>query len=145
MPREGRLTHRPSRSCSVSPQNIRQLFYPISFLPLQSFPQTVENCLICCLGLPIALGVHGRRVPISYPKASIVFSEYLAIKLQPIIQHQCPGDPKPCNNILLNEFFHIYIPNIRQGFNFHQFGKLICGHHHISPVPRSSRERTYYV
>ena len=41
--------------------------------------------------------------------------------------------------------FHVHIFDISQGLSFHSLRKIVCGHYHVSPIPRSSRERPNYV
>lgn len=78
-----------------------------SFPFLQSFLQTIDNHLFCCLSLPIALGVCEWWVSIGYTEVAAVFPKKLTIKLQPIIGYQHLGNSEPCDNVLPHEFFFI--------------------------------------
>ena len=75
---------------SVRPQNVGQLFGPVTLGIVQSSLQPIQNCLVNGLSLPIALRICRGRVPIRDAEITAKIAEGPIVKLQSIVRDKCP-------------------------------------------------------
>ena len=65
-----------------------------------------------------------HRISIAYE--GFVVLEDFVVKLKAIIRDEHIRNPESCNNVLPDESFNIYIPDISQRLSFGPLGKIVC-------------------
>jgi len=103
-----------------------QFFHPSSFCIIKSLFQPIDYNLINNLGLSISLGVGRSEIPVCNSQVTTISPEDLAIKLKAVIQDEGIKDLKLSNDILLDKFLSIHIPDVGQGLDFDPFGEIVC-------------------
>ena len=119
-----------------------ELFHPSPLCLIQPFLQSVHYDLVHGLNLSISLGVGGSGVSVNDPKLATILSKVLAVELETVVRNECVWSSEAGDNVLLDEFLGIYVPNVGQRFNFHPFGEVVGSNYYVSLVPRSFGERT---
>ena len=76
------------------------------------------------------------------PKLAAILPKVLAVELETVVRNECAWSSEACNNVLLDEFLGIHVPNVGQRFSLHPFGEVIGSDYYVSLVPRSFGERT---
>ena len=122
-----------------------QLFHPFSLCFIQLLFQLVKYDLVDRFDLPVPLWIHRGGISIGYAQIIAIPPKGLAIKLQSVIRDKRMRDPKPSDNILLNEFLSIRISNICQRLNFNPLCEVICADQWKSLIPYRVREGTHNV
>ena len=92
------------------------------------------------LGLSIPLGISWCRISICNSQTAAISSEGLAIKLRAIVRDEGVRDPESGDNVLLDKFLYIDIPNVCQYLDFYLFGEIINCYYHKPSVHLDSRE-----
>ena len=79
---------------------------------IQSLFKSAHYDLIDSFGLPISLWIGWSGISILYTKIRTIFPEGFAIKLNAIIRDESIRNPESSNNVLPDEPFDIYIPDV---------------------------------
>ena len=90
-------------------------FYPLSLCIIQSLFKPAHYDIIDSFGLPISLWIGWSGISILYTQIKTVFPEGFAIKLKAIIRYESIRNPESSNNVLPDEPFDIYIPELARG------------------------------
>ena len=95
------LSRGPAGCCSICPQDVRQLFGPISLSTVQSFLQSTQDRLVNGFGLSIALRVRQSRVPVHNAYILAKSRKALLSNCIPLSKMRVFGTPN-----LVTIFFH---------------------------------------
>ena len=96
----------------MCPKNVRQLFHPFFLCIIQLLFEPTHYDLIDNLGQSIPLWICRGGTFICYVQVTAIPPEGFAIKLKTIIRDKCMRDYKPSDNIFLDKFLGIHIPDI---------------------------------
>ncbi|KAB2600287.1 S2-RNase [Pyrus ussuriensis x Pyrus communis] len=100
---------------------------------------SVENCLVRCFGLPIALGIPRR----GHVLLDAIFLEELrqifAYELWVVVCDDGLRDAKSTNDDLSYEALYVHLSCGCRGLCFHPFGEVVSCHDHLASAPNSGR------
>ena len=133
--------------CSSFGGTIRQLtsrefVWPFSLLVGERFLETVEDHLVGCFGLPIALRISQR--------GHVLLNAILLEELRQIFVHELRAvvrlmDAKSANDVPPYEALYVRLSCGRHGLWFYPFDEVIgCHDHHVS-APSSGQHWPYQV
>ena len=63
---------------------------------------------------------------ILYTQIRTIFLEGFIVELKAIIRDKSIGNPESSNNVLPDEPFDIYIPDVSQRLSFDLLGEIVC-------------------
>ena len=118
---------------------------PSSLHIIQSLFQPIDYDLINSLGLPISLGVGRSGISVRNSQVATISPKRLTIKLKAIVRDEGMRDSKSSNDVLLDEFLCIHVPDVGQGFGFDPFGEIVCADQQVSFISYCFRERAYNI
>ena len=110
-----------------------QLFHPPFFGVIQSLFKSVHDDLVNSLSLPVSLRISWSEISILYTQIRTVFPESFAVKLKAIVRDEHVRNPESCNNVLPNEPFDVYVPDISQGLSFYPLAQ------YLSPIEQMAK------
>ena len=119
-----------------------ELFHPSPLCIIQSLFQTAHCDFVHGLNLPISLGVGRSGISVGDAKLVVVFPEVLTIKLKTVVQDEGVRSSEARNNVFLNEFLGIHVPDVGQRFSLYPFGEIIGADYYVLLIPYCFRERT---
>ena len=118
-----------------------QLFNPPPFRIVQPLFQSIHDGFIDGFRLPITLWVGRCGVSIDDSQLITVFSKGFAVKLEAVVRDQCVRGPEPSDNIFLDKFLDIDVPDVCQRLSFDPFREVIGGDEKKLLVPGRFGER----
>ena len=92
--------------------------------------------------MPISLGVGGGGISVSDPKLAAILPKVLTVELKTIVGNECTWNSEAGDDVPLDEFLGIHVPNVGQRFSLHLFSEVISSDYYVSLVPRSFGERS---
>ena len=102
-----------------------QLFH-LSFLRIiHSLFQPIDYDFINSLALSIPLGVGRSGISVCNSEVTTVSPEGFTIKLKAVIRDEGMRDSKSSNDVLLDKFLSIHIPDVGQWLCFDPFGEIV--------------------
>ena len=89
--------------------------------------------------MPISLGVGRSGISVGDAKFVAVFPKVLTIKLKTIVRDEGVRSSEVRNNVFLNEFLGIHVPDAGQRFSLYPLGEIVGADYYVSLIPFRKR------